>query len=146
MATRERPHLDPHDFFDARLRQAADAKVAMLLSASALELCLVIAARQLAQRGAPAANFEQIYDTYRRFAAGLQREALDFYQKPVAQKAFEHLCDMELFRPADGRAYPVTDVFRPMQLMLTSQQLTETIDKCSTLASRVKIWAKSNGL
>eukprot|EP00730_Choanoeca_flexa_P011229 TRINITY_DN24106_c0_g1_i1.p1 TRINITY_DN24106_c0_g1~~TRINITY_DN24106_c0_g1_i1.p1 ORF type:complete len:509 (+),score=102.01 TRINITY_DN24106_c0_g1_i1:47-1528(+) len=140
------PYVRSDCLFDVIVAQNGDAKVNLLLSASALELCLIIACHQLLRQGAVSFNFEQIYDCYRKFAVGLQRDAFDLYQKPVALKAYEHLCDLELLRPADARAYPVTDVYRPMQLMITTPQLMEVLDKCDTLSTRVKSWAKSGGL
>ena len=145
-ATVAEPFVRSDHVFDVTVSQSADAKVLLLLSASALELCLVIAGHQLTRRGATSFNFEQLYDCYRKFALGMQRDAFDLYQQPVALKAFEHLCAMELLRPADARAYPVTDVYRPMQLMITTPQLLEVLDKCATLSTRVKSWAKSGGL
>lgn len=143
-----RPHVCAEDAFDFRVLQAQDAKVAVLLSASALELCLVIAMNNLAMQGFAAANFEQVYACYRQFAGAVQREAFDLYSRPIALRAYEHLCDMELVQPADGRAMGqgALDGFRNMQLMLTSQQVFEVINKCSTLSTRVKMWAKSHGL
>ncbi|EDQ92241.1 uncharacterized protein MONBRDRAFT_21200 [Monosiga brevicollis MX1] len=142
----DEPFLEAAHVYDGRIAQCADARVSLLLSASGLELSLVIAYSQLLHRGASSANFEQIFDTYRAFTRRIQHDGgLDLYQKPVALKAFEHLCSMELFRPADGRNYPVTDPYRAMQLMLTPPQLAEVLEKCSTLPTKVKVWAKSGG-
>lgn len=143
-AAQPRPNLQ--NVYAERVAQAQDTKVAMLLSASALELCLVIALNNLAHRGRLTPNFEMIYDTYRLFANSLQRDNFDFYSRPVALKAFEHLCDMELVRPAEGAAGHVGDAHRPMRLMLSDDQVMEVLDKCASLSTRVKLWGKHHGL
>lgn len=144
--TPERPCPSAQDVFAVRLAQAQDTKVALLLSASALELCLVIALNNLAHRGRLTPNFEMVYEAYRSFANSLQRDNFDFYSRPVALKAFEHLCDMELVKPAEGRGTHMGDAHRPMRLMLADDQVLEVLDKCATLSTRVKLWGKHHGL
>lgn len=149
--TPERPWISVQDCFQLRLSQAVDAKVAMLLSASSLELCLALSMNNLAHKGVEAASFETVYAAYRNFAQALQRDGFDFYSRPVALKAFEHLCDMELVRPSDGRGSSrhtgaATDVHRPMRLLLSDDQVMEVLDKCVTLSTRVRQWGKHHGL
>ncbi|KNC49831.1 origin recognition complex subunit [Thecamonas trahens ATCC 50062] len=72
-----------------------DARENMLRGLSILELWLLVAMKQMWERGMYAANFEMIYDEYRKLAQG-SFASVHFCARKVALKAFEHLEALQL--------------------------------------------------
>jgi origin recognition complex subunit 4 len=61
------PKLSPRALFDGAVSQRLDAKAAVLIGLSILELCLVIAMANHSSDHETAFNFELVYEGYRDF-------------------------------------------------------------------------------
>ncbi|KAF9414161.1 origin recognition complex subunit 4 [Podila epigama] len=156
------PYLRSSQFYDSGLQQRVDNKTELLKGVSLLELSLLIAIKHLVEREMITFNFEMVYDEYKEFmdmavARGSSVSALGstgggggsgesvslrLYKKAVALKAFEHLVEAELLRPADT-AVKGPKEYRMMRVMLEPSQIAEVVLKhrdCPTVVAR---WAAS---
>ncbi|KAF9919345.1 origin recognition complex subunit 4 [Lobosporangium transversale] len=156
------PYLRPPQFYESGLQQRVDNKTELLKGISLLELSLLIAIKHLVEREIVSFNFEMVYDEYKEFmdmavlkgASGsssltlgsggsigsTDSVSLRLYKKAVALKAFEHLVETELLRPADASGKGPKE-YRMMQVMLDSSQIADIVLKhrdCPTLIAR---WA-----
>lgn len=68
---------------------------------------------------------------------------LKVFEKPVVLKAFEHLCGLELVRPADG-AGKTQKEYRLMNLLVDSSQIMDALQKYPGCPTDVKQWASSS--
>ncbi|CAO3566484.1 unnamed protein product [Mortierella alpina] len=155
------PYLLPSQFYESGLQQRVDNKTELLKGISLLELSLLIAIKQLVERDMTSFNFEMVYDEYKDFmdtavvrgsstsTLGLgsggsmvssDGVSLRLYKKAVALKAFEHLAEAELLRPADASGKGPKE-YRMMRVMLDSSQISDVVLKhrdCPTIIAR---WA-----
>ncbi|KAI7829361.1 origin recognition complex subunit 4 C-terminus-domain-containing protein [Gamsiella multidivaricata] len=158
------PYLQPSQFYDSGLQQRVDNKTELLKGISLLELCLLIAIKHLVERETITFNFEMVYDEYKDFmdmavvrgtassSLGVQgissggtvttteTVSLRLYKKAVALKAFEHLVEAELLRPADSSGKGPKE-YRMVRVMLDSSQISDVVLKhrdCPTVVAR---WA-----
>ncbi|GJJ70670.1 origin recognition complex subunit 4 [Entomortierella parvispora] len=155
------PYLQPSQFYDSRLQQCVDNKTELLKGVSLLELCLLIAIKHLVGREIITFNFEMVYDEYKEFmdmaiargtssssigissgGAMLSSESttLRLYKKAVALKAFEHLVNSELLRPADSGGKGPKE-YRMMRVMLDTSQISDVVKKHRDCPHLVAIWA-----
>jgi origin recognition complex subunit 4 len=142
----ERPFLTPMDFFEGYLSQSRDSKVAMLLGSSVLELCVLIAAHRVSVASFPDSfNFEMVFDCYKSFCLSPAHKGIEFYSKPIAYKAFDHLMALEIIQPValSSAKRMETSSFHAVRLMLDRSQLIEVVDKYSALSAHIKTWAKT---
>ncbi|KAF9968653.1 origin recognition complex subunit 4 [Mortierella alpina] len=159
--SRTSPYLLPSQFYESGLQQRVDNKTELLKGISLLELSLLIAIKQLVERDMTSFNFEMVYDEYKDFmdtavvrgsstsTLGLgsggsmvssDGVSLRLYKKAVALKAFEHLAEAELLRPADASSKGPKE-YRMMRVMLDSSQISDVVLKhrdCPTIIAR---WA-----
>ncbi|KAF8938520.1 origin recognition complex subunit 4 C-terminus-domain-containing protein [Dissophora ornata] len=154
------PYLLPSQFYKSGLQQRVDNKTEMLKGISLLELSLLIAIKHLVERETVTFNFEMVYDEYKEFmdtavlrgstvtSLGIssggsittESVSLRLYKKAVALKAFEHLVEAELLRPADSSGKGPKE-YRMMRVMLDSSQISDVVLKhrdCPTIVAR---WA-----
>ncbi|KAF9437902.1 origin recognition complex subunit 4 [Entomortierella beljakovae] len=156
-----RPYLLPSQFYEVGLQQRVDNKTELLKGISLLELSLLIAIKHLVERETVSFNFEMVYDEYKDFMdtavnrgvpssslgvssggsiTSTESVSLRLYKKPVALKAFEHLVEAELLRPADTSGKGPKE-YRMMRVMLESSQISDVVLKhrdCPTVVAR---WA-----
>ncbi|KAJ8317772.1 hypothetical protein KUTeg_004677 [Tegillarca granosa] len=119
-----------------------DTKSSMLHGISILELCLIIAMKHLTDiyEGEPF-NFEMIYSEYSKFAQ--KRSSMQVFEKAVVLKAFEHLLQLELVKPADGGTTRVQKEYRLMSLLIHNSQIMDALQKYPNCPTEVKQWATS---
>uniref|UniRef100_A0A3B5QHW4 Origin recognition complex subunit 4 n=1 Tax=Xiphophorus maculatus TaxID=8083 RepID=A0A3B5QHW4_XIPMA len=138
-----RPSITPADLLDASRLCLADANANMLHGLSILELCLIIAMKHLndVYEGEPF-NLQMVHNEFKKF---LQRKSNSMYnfEQPVIMKAFEHLQQLELIRPADGASAKTQREFQLMRLMLDHGQIMEALQKYPQCPTDVKQWAMS---
>ncbi|XP_070550112.1 origin recognition complex subunit 4-like [Ptychodera flava] len=131
--------LESTDFLESSQYLTMDSKAAMLHGVSVLELCLIIAMKQLTflYDGDPV-NFEMVYNEYQTF---VQRKghSIQCYEKPVVLKAFEHLQALELLKPADGGQRSQKE-YRPMTLLVDASQINDALQKYPNCPTEVKQW------
>ncbi|XP_070546255.1 origin recognition complex subunit 4-like isoform X1 [Ptychodera flava] len=131
--------LESTDFLESSQYLTMDSKAAMLHGVSVLELCLIIAMKQLTilYDGDPV-NFEMVYNEYQKF---VQRKghSIQCYEKPVVLKAFEHLQALELLKPADGGQRSQKE-YRPMTLLVDATQINDALQKYPNCPTEVKQW------
>ncbi|KAF9968935.1 origin recognition complex subunit 4, partial [Modicella reniformis] len=156
------PYLLPSQFYESGLQQRVDYKTELLKGISLLELSLLIAIKHLVGRETVTFNFEMVYDEYKEFMdmavvrgtstssslgvssggsiTSTESVSLRLYKKAVALKAFEHLVEAELLRPADASSRGPKE-YRMMRVMLDSSQISDVVLKhrdCPTIVAR---WA-----
>ncbi|XP_016535498.1 origin recognition complex subunit 4 isoform X2 [Poecilia formosa] len=138
-----RPSITPTDLLDASRFCLADANANMLHGLSILELCLIIAMKHLndVYEGEPF-NLQMVHNEFKKF---LQRKSNSMYnfEQPIIMKAFEHLQQLELIRPADGASAKTQREFQLMRLMLDHSQIMEALQKYPQCPTDVKQWATS---
>ncbi|XP_047432230.1 origin recognition complex subunit 4 [Mugil cephalus] len=138
-----KPVIKPADLLDASRTCLADAKANMLHGLSILELCLIIAMKHLndVYEGEPF-NLQMVHNEFKKF---LQRKSNSMYkfEQPVVMKAFEHLQQLELIRPADGSSAKTQREYQLMRLMLDHSQIMEALQKYPQCPTDVKQWAMS---
>ncbi|KAF9187219.1 origin recognition complex subunit 4 [Haplosporangium sp. Z 767] len=147
--SKDNPYLRPSQFYESGLQQRVDNKTELLKGISLLELSLLIAIKQLVEREIVTFNFEMVYDDYKDFmdmavvrgsGGSSDGVSLRLYKKAVALKAFEHLVEAELLRPADASSKGPKE-YRMMRVMLDSSQIADVVLKhrdCPTIVAR---WA-----
>ncbi|KAF9931183.1 origin recognition complex subunit 4 [Linnemannia zychae] len=159
--SKESPYLQASQFYESGLQQRVDNKTELLKGTSLLELSLLIAIKHLVERETTTFNFEMVYDEYKDFmdmavvrgtstsALGMgsggsitssEGVSLRLYKKAVALKAFEHLVEAELLRPADSSSKGPKE-YRMMRVMLDASQISDIVLKhrdCPTIVAR---WA-----
>ncbi|KAG0328162.1 origin recognition complex subunit 4 [Dissophora globulifera] len=155
------PYLLPSQFYESGLQQRVDSKTELLKGISLLELSLLIAIKHLIERENITFNFEMVYDEYKEFMdtmvlrapstsslgvssggsiTSTETVSLRLYKKAVALKAFEHLIEAELLRPADSSGKGPKE-YRMMRIMLDISQIADVVLKhrdCPTVVAR---WA-----
>ncbi|KAG0206144.1 origin recognition complex subunit 4 [Mortierella sp. GBA30] len=154
------PYLQPSQFYESGLQQRVDSKTELLKGISLLELSLLIAIKHLVERETITFNFEMVYDEYKDFmdmavvrgsssstlgmtsgsTMSSDGVSLRLYKKAVALKAFEHLVEAELLRPAEVSGKGPKE-YRMMRVMLDSSQISDVVLKhrdCPTIVAR---WA-----
>ncbi|KAG0246589.1 origin recognition complex subunit 4 [Mortierella sp. GBA43] len=142
-------------FYDSGLQQRVDNKTELLKGISLLELSLLIAIKHLVERETITFNFEMVYDEYKDFmdmavvrgtsssslgasSGSTETVSLRLYKKAVALKAFEHLVEAELLRPADSSGKGPKE-YRMMRVMLDPSQIADVVFKhrdCPTIVAR----------
>jgi len=60
------------------------------------------------------------------------------------QQAFEHLCALELLRPAEGAGVKTQKEYRLMHLMIDPSEVMEVIQKYPNCPTEVKQWASTS--
>lgn len=140
--TETRPHLTASSFVESMKLLTVDTKSSMLHGISILELCLIIAMKHLTDiyEGEPF-NFEMIYSEYSKFAQ--KRSSMQVFEKAVVLKAFEHLLQLELVKPADGGTTRVQKEYRLMSLLIHNSQIMDALQKYPNCPTEVKQWATS---
>jgi len=136
------PSLSPLDLYDGAVAQNRDAKAAILIGVSILELCLLIAMANITTIQDTAFNFEVVYDQYKSFVLEGGQKAVEWYSKPVAFKAFERLVDMELVRRVGAGNRNTPRQFQSMRLMMEPAQVQEVVQKYPKLPTHVKSWLR----
>ncbi|OAQ35720.1 origin recognition complex, subunit 4 [Linnemannia elongata AG-77] len=166
--SKESPYLRASQFYESGLQQRVDNKTELLKGTSLLELSLLIAIKHLVEREVISFNFEMVYDEYKDFMdmavvrgtmassasslgmgsggsiASSDGVSLRLYKKAVALKAFEHLVEAELLRPADSYSKGPKE-YRMMRVMLDASQISDVVLKhrdCPTIVAR---WAARRG-
>ncbi|MEQ2170739.1 hypothetical protein GOODEAATRI_003451, partial [Goodea atripinnis] len=138
-----KPAITPADLLDASRLCLADAKANMLHGLSILELCLIIAMKHLndVYEGEPF-NLQMVHNEFKKF---LQRKTSSLYnfEQPVIMKAFEHLQQLELIRPADSSSAKTQREYQLMRLMLDHGQIMEALQKYPQCPMDIKQWATS---
>ncbi|CAK6970846.1 origin recognition complex subunit 4 [Scomber scombrus] len=138
-----KPAIKPADLLEASRLCFADAKANMLHGLSILELCLIIAMKHLndVYEGEPF-NLQMVHNEFKKF---LQRKSNSMYkfEQPVIMKAFEHLQQLELIRPADSSAAKTQREYQLMRLMVDNSQIMEAMQKYPQCPTDVKQWAMS---
>ncbi|KAG0371545.1 origin recognition complex subunit 4 [Mortierella sp. AD032] len=163
--SKDSPYLQASQFYESGLQQRVDNKTELLKGTSLLELSLLIAIKHLVERETITFNFEMVYDEYKEFMdmavvrgtsmssssgslgvgsggsfASSDGVSLRLYKKAVALKAFEHLVEAELLRPADSSSKGPKE-YRMMRVMLDASQISDIVLKhrdCPTIVAR---WA-----
>eukprot|EP00731_Ephydatia_muelleri_P032304 Em0023g811a len=134
--------LDPVHFLFAYSMVNQDSMSVMLRGVSILELCLVIAMKQLVKNtGAETFNFEMVYDEYRRFTNQVSSHSVEFFSKPVAMKAFEHLISLEFVYPEDGGSSCIQREYQPVVLLLMDGQIEQAVLNYPNCPTDVVQWA-----
>jgi len=85
-------------------------------------------------------NFEVVYDTYRKCVHKGGQKTVEWYSKPVAFKAFEHLVDLELVKKTEGNRRNTPRSFQQVRLMMEPAQVQEVLQKYPQLPTHVKGW------
>lgn len=138
-----KPAIKPADLLEASRLCFGDAKANMLHGLSILELCLIIAMKHLndVYEGEPF-NLQMVHNEFKKF---LQRKSSSMYNfdQPVVMKAFEHLQQLELIRPADGSSAKQQREYQLMRLMVDNSQIMEALQKYPQCPTDVKQWAMS---
>lgn len=83
-------------------------------------------------------NFQMVYEHYKKFSE--QKSSMKTCPKPIAMKAFEHLIDLEIVKPAD-QASNTLKQYRSMRLLLTSEEIDEAVLHYSGCPSEIKHWS-----
>ncbi|KAF9136017.1 origin recognition complex subunit 4 [Mortierella sp. 14UC] len=168
--SKDSPYLQASQFYESGLQQRVDNKTELLKGTSLLELSLLIAIKHLVERETITFNFEMVYDEYKEFMdmavvrgtsmsssssalgvssggsiASSDGVSLRLYKKAVALKAFEHLVEAELLRPADSFGKGPKE-YRMMRVMLDASQISDVVLKhrdCPTIVAR---WASRRAI
>lgn len=132
------------NLFNGSVQQKQDSKAAMILSLSMLELCLIIAANNVIVNGQMdgTCNFEVCYEEYRKFVLGTNNK-VDWYNKPVAFKAFEHLVDLEIIRFTGSMAGSTPKRYRSIHLMVEPIQIEDALKRYPSLPPTLRNWLQS---
>lgn len=133
--------LTPQMFTKAETLFTQDAKTNMLRGLSALQLCLVVAMKRLAEvyDGEPY-NFEMVYREYLKFSL---KSSMQSFDRPVVFKAFDQLMSLELVRPVD-QSCRVQRGYQLVQLMMTPTQVKEVLAQMPGLPTDLHHWASSS--
>ncbi|XP_076011336.1 origin recognition complex subunit 4 [Genypterus blacodes] len=138
-----KPAIKAADLLEASRLCTADTNANMLHGLSILELCLIIAMKHLNDiyEGEPF-NLQMVHNEFKKF---LQRKSHSLYnfEQPVIMKAFEHLQQLELIRPADGSGAKTQREYQLMRLMLDHSQIMAALQRYPQCPTDVKQWATS---
>ncbi|XP_034038045.1 origin recognition complex subunit 4 [Thalassophryne amazonica] len=138
-----KPVIRPADLLESSRLCFADSSANMLHGLSILELCLIIAMKHLndVYEGEPF-NLQMVHNEFKKF---LHRKSNSMYnfEKPVIMKAFEHLQQLELIRPADSSSAKTQREYQLMRLVLDQSQIMEALQKYPQCPTDVKQWALS---
>lgn len=136
------PFLDPTHFVFAYSMVNQDGMSVMLRGVSILELCLVIAMKHLVKNSTSETfNFEMVYDEYRRFTNQVSSHSVEFFSKPVAMKAFEHLISLEFVYPEDEGSTTIQREYQTVMLLLTEDQIERAVLSYPNCPTDVVQWA-----
>ncbi|KAK9763609.1 origin recognition complex subunit 4 [Basidiobolus ranarum] len=136
------PFLSLEDLYDASLQQRADSKTELLKGLSLLELCLIIAMKQLLELELYTFNFEMAYNEYKEFmnlALAQGGGGMKLYKKAVAMKAFENLISVELVQPVENYGKSPKE-YRMMKVMLEPLQIADAVLKYRDCPTLVRKW------
>ncbi|KAK8392638.1 hypothetical protein O3P69_014814 [Scylla paramamosain] len=130
--------LTPQMFSHAEALLTQDARTSTVRGLSALQLCLVVAMKHLAEvyDGEPF-NFEMVYREYLKFSL---KSSMQSFEKPVVFKAFDQLMGLELVRPVD-QTCRVQREYELVQMMMTPSQVGEVLSQMSGLPTDLQRWA-----
>ncbi|XP_045106993.1 origin recognition complex subunit 4-like isoform X2 [Portunus trituberculatus] len=130
--------LTPQMFSRAEALVTQDARTNTVRGLSALQLCLVIAMKHLAEvyDGEPF-NFEMVYREYCKFSL---KSSMQSFEKPVVFKAFDQLMGLELVRPVD-QTCRVQREYELVQMMMTPGQVGEVLSQMPSLPTDLQRWA-----
>ncbi|XP_072882263.1 origin recognition complex subunit 4 isoform X2 [Hemitrygon akajei] len=141
--TISKPSIRSMDLLDASRQCTMDSKANILHGLSVLEFCLIIAMKHLNSiyEGQPF-NFEMVYNEFQKF---VQRKSnsLQFFEKPVILKAFEHLHQLELIKSMEGVSVRTQKEFQLVKLLLDSSQIMDALHKYPHCPTDVRLWASS---
>lgn len=143
----DQPLLEPSDFVTSfKLLHATDSRAAMLNGLSILELCLIIAMKHLVEiHGDEQFNFQMVYNEYYKFCR--RRSSVQLFDKVVVNKAFEHLCALELVRPVTvggGHSQRLPADYRMMTLHIDPSEIMDALQRYPSCPTDVKQWAASS--
>lgn len=127
--------------FSASVHQKQDSKAALILSLSLLELCLIIATNNVILLNG-LCNFEIAYQQYKDLVMGSSNK-VDYYNKPVAFKAFEHLTDLEIIRYASGSLKHTPKRYRKIHLMVEPVQIEDALKRFPSLPLTIRNWLQT---
>lgn len=135
------PWISQQLLFDIARSQGMDSKVAIILSLSELELCLVIAFKHALSQDLELINFEVIYNSYNSFM--IKSSGSEMFSREVAFKAFERLVQLDLVRWAQRSTLRSLPTFQPVHLMAQPEQVDEAIDKYTNLPLEIRRWGRN---
>ncbi|XP_060113129.1 origin recognition complex subunit 4 [Heteronotia binoei] len=138
------PYISVSDILEASKLCRVDSKANIVHGLSVLEFCLIIAMKHLNDiyEGEPF-NFQMVYNEYQKF---VQRKAHTVYsfEKPVVMKAFEHLQQLELIKPAERLSPCAQKEYLLMKLLLDNNQIMDAVQVYPNCPTDVKQWAVSS--
>jgi origin recognition complex subunit 4 len=136
------PQLTPSDFSLSLEVIHRDSLGAVMKGLSVLELCLLVAVRQISELscGEPF-NFEMVYSEYKKFAQ--RSQSMDVFSHSVALKAFDHLLALELLVPVSEPSVKQSHLreYTPVQLVLGTHQISQAVQDYPNCPTDLRRWA-----
>ncbi|XP_050297559.1 origin recognition complex subunit 4 [Anthonomus grandis grandis] len=136
--------LFTHQHFEKELNlMERDNVVQILQDLSVLELCLIVAMKHHNEiyDNSPM-NFEMIYSRYVKFAN--KHATMQNVQRPVVMKAFEHIENLELISMINQNNSKLHKEYQFFKLLVTAQQVSDSISKSVGLPTEVIQWSNSS--
>ncbi|XP_067936792.1 origin recognition complex subunit 4-like [Watersipora subatra] len=116
-----------------------DPKATMLQGLSIVELCLIIAMKQLTEIYSDEPfNFQMVYEHFRKFSE--RKSCMKTCPRTIAIKAFEHLIDLEIVTPAD-QSSKVLKQYQPMRLLVTAKEIDDAVLHYTGCPSEIVQWS-----
>ncbi|XP_017784040.1 PREDICTED: origin recognition complex subunit 4 [Nicrophorus vespilloides] len=130
--------------FETELNEfEADEVIEQLHDLSVLELCLLISMKHHIQiYDNQPMNFEMVYTRFVKFANASSH--IQNVQRPVVMKAFEHIKHMELIQNITGGSGRLQKEYQMFKLLVTSDQIMESVKGWQGLPTEVSQWAISS--
>eukprot|EP00878_Enallax_costatus_P040562 GHUV01046874.1.p1 GENE.GHUV01046874.1~~GHUV01046874.1.p1 ORF type:complete len:287 (+),score=111.32 GHUV01046874.1:398-1258(+) len=115
------------------------SRVAALLGLSVLELCLLVAAQRLEDRGSPVFNFEMLLD---QFMSIRQMQLGHMWNKQTAWQGFKDLLDQGLVAFTAGRpgSKGMMQRYLPAQLRIAKSELQQGLEQHAACPDFLKKW------
>ncbi|CAB3365642.1 Hypothetical predicted protein [Cloeon dipterum] len=135
--------LSGQDFEEALQDVISDGWLQILDGLSTLEICLVIAMKQLGEvyQGDPV-NFEMVYSRYLKFAKN--HSSFEDCNRNTVIKAFEHLQALEIILPVTGHGAKTQSQYQLYHFQLSAQQVKSAVKRFEELPTEVQQWAELN--
>ena len=131
--------LDPQDFQDAWKNLNLDACVEMMANLSLLEKCLMVSASKLYEQNPNAKlNFETIYREYEHFSK--RSSSIELFSRSVALRAMEHLLQLELLHPSEGKGKQRKELMC-VSILVSREQVKRGILDASVCPTDIIHWA-----
>lgn len=137
------PEITPESVTEIVRSFSDDDKISILCGLSVLEMSLLIAIKHHSQiYDRDPFNFEIIFVRFSKFAK--ISSTMQFIERPVVLKAFEHLINLEMITPVGVTSGKVQKEFQMHNIELVLDQLNTAIKKYPQLPTDIRQWAQSS--